>query len=196
MATRRHMFLALLCAGIPGNPEGTGRAECQPRAGGGPLADTLISFIDFGPIGPFRRICACAGAYGAGACSQAHMRHPGTRRMRLLYAPNRRMRLRAVLEDPRSSASRCCSMGERRLLPPAAHGEWWEDGFLTGLLNSLCVLHLLSHCSTSPLAQLPADPDAREARPRSHADGRRRRPASSGWWEARSVPGAAGLLTR
>ena len=77
MATRRHMFLALLCAGIPGNPEGTGRAECQPRAGGGPLADTLISFIDFGPIGHFRRICACAGAYGAGACSQAHMRRTG-----------------------------------------------------------------------------------------------------------------------
>ena len=63
------------------------------------------------------------------------------------YAPNRRMRLRAVLEDPRSSASRRCSMGERRLLPPAAQGERWEDGFPSGLLNSLCVFHLLSWVS-------------------------------------------------
>jgi serine/threonine protein kinase len=36
-------------------------------------------------------------------------------------------------------------------------GENWEDGFGTGLLNSLCFLPLLSYGSTAPLAALPKD---------------------------------------
>ena len=34
-------------------------------------------------------------------------------------------------------------------------GEGWEEGFATGLLNSICMFPLLSHGSTAPLAQLP-----------------------------------------
>jgi hypothetical protein len=38
-----------------------------------------------------------------------------------------------------------------------ARGEDWEDGFVTGLLNSLCFLPLLSYCSTAPLAAIPPE---------------------------------------
>ncbi len=41
----------------------------------------------------------------------------------------------------------------RRLI----EGENWEDGFETGLFNSLCFLPLLSYGSTAPLAALPKD---------------------------------------
>ena len=34
-------------------------------------------------------------------------------------------------------------------------GEDWEDGFAKGLLNSLCVLPVLSYGSTAPLAHIP-----------------------------------------
>jgi serine/threonine protein kinase len=34
-------------------------------------------------------------------------------------------------------------------------GEGWEEGFATGLLNSICMFPILSHGSTAPLAQLP-----------------------------------------
>jgi hypothetical protein len=52
---------------------------------------------------------------------------------------------------------------DRPLARDAPQGERWEDGFLSGLLNSLCVLPLLSYGSTAPLAALPDDPDARAA---------------------------------
>jgi hypothetical protein len=35
-------------------------------------------------------------------------------------------------------------------------GEDWEEGFATGLLNSLCFFPLLSYGATAPMAQLPA----------------------------------------
>jgi hypothetical protein len=39
-------------------------------------------------------------------------------------------------------------------------GEDWEEGFATGLLNSLCFFPLLSYGATAPLAALPDDPAA------------------------------------
>jgi hypothetical protein len=36
-------------------------------------------------------------------------------------------------------------------------GEDWEEGFATGLLNSLCFLPLFSYGATAPLAALPED---------------------------------------
>ena len=36
-------------------------------------------------------------------------------------------------------------------------GEDWEEGFATGLLNSLCIFPLLSYGSTAPLADIPND---------------------------------------
>jgi serine/threonine protein kinase len=36
-------------------------------------------------------------------------------------------------------------------------GEDWEEGFATGLLNSMCIFPLLSYGSTAPLAALPED---------------------------------------
>ncbi len=40
-------------------------------------------------------------------------------------------------------------------------GENWEEGFATGLLNSLCVFPLLSYGATAPLASLPSDEPSR-----------------------------------
>lgn len=40
-------------------------------------------------------------------------------------------------------------------------GEDWEDGFATGLLNSLCFLPILSYGFSAPLATLPTESSAR-----------------------------------
>jgi YD repeat-containing protein len=40
-------------------------------------------------------------------------------------------------------------------------GENWEEGFATGLLNSLCIFPLLSYGATAPLASLPSDESSR-----------------------------------
>ncbi len=43
-------------------------------------------------------------------------------------------------------------------------GENWEEGFATGLLNSLCAFPVLSYGSTAPLASLPSEePDRTSA---------------------------------
>lgn len=41
------------------------------------------------------------------------------------------------------------------LLICGEQGEDWEEGFASGLLNSLCFFPLLSYGSTAPLAELP-----------------------------------------
>jgi len=38
-------------------------------------------------------------------------------------------------------------------------GEDWEEGFSTGLLNSVCVFPIMSYGSTAPLAALPEEPN-------------------------------------
>ena len=42
-----------------------------------------------------------------------------------------------------------------RLARACLQGEDWEEGFSTGLLNSLCIFPLLSYGATAPLAALP-----------------------------------------
>ena len=37
----------------------------------------------------------------------------------------------------------------------SSQGEDWEEGFSTGLLNSLCIFPLLSYGATAPLAAIP-----------------------------------------
>ena len=47
--------------------------------------------------------------------------------------------------------------GVSNLIPCSVQGEDWEDGFASGLLNSLCFFPLLSYGATAPLAMSPQD---------------------------------------